>query len=145
MLLEGDTMLHLAVRANRDNIIDLLLRSQGIDSTIQNKVSSTEILIDHKHSLGAGAFGCVYKGTFNGESVAVKTAHEGKENMLLQEISLMIQCRSPYIVDVVAKSTMKPPKLALQYMDCGDLRKYLNAKQYNVTTTIEVAPLQVAW
>ncbi|OQR85335.1 hypothetical protein THRCLA_23039, partial [Thraustotheca clavata] len=118
---DSDTLLHLAVRAHQDNIVDLLLRSDGIDANIRNKnnetplilaiklgqrrlvnqiyaftrqfiaafeVPDSDIVVDFKSSLGAGGYGCVYKGTYKNEEVAVKTAHDGSENILRQEISI---------------------------------------------------------
>ncbi|OQS06596.1 hypothetical protein THRCLA_01372 [Thraustotheca clavata] len=157
---------NMAVRSNQDSITDLLIRANGVDTYARNKNNETPlilaitlgyrriayqiytftcasiasfkvpnyvIVIDFKSSLGAGGFGCVFKGTFANEEVAVKTAHEGSENILRQEISIMTN-QGPH-----------SPKLALQYMDCGDLRQYLNAKRDGLPTAINVTPLEVAW
>ncbi|OQR81492.1 ankyrin 2,3/unc44, partial [Thraustotheca clavata] len=140
----ADTLLHLAVRAQNDVTIDLLLCSDGINTNAYNKAPDSDIVVDFKSSVGAGGFGCVYKGTYKNEEVAVKTAHKDCENVLRKEISTMTKYQSPYIVNVVAVSNQpsSSPKLALQYMDCGDLRQYLNAKRDGYTTSINVTPLE---
>ncbi|OQR99321.1 hypothetical protein THRCLA_06559 [Thraustotheca clavata] len=64
-----------------------------------------------------------------------------------QEIDTMKRCRSPYIVDIVAASNEESDeqKLVLEYMDCGDLRSYLDAKQNGEKTKMELTSLEVAW
>ncbi|OQS06029.1 kinase [Thraustotheca clavata] len=59
----------------------------------------------------------------------------------------MKRCRSPYIVDIVAASNEESDeqKLVLEYMDCGDLRSYLDAKQNGEKTKMELTSLEVAW
>ncbi|OQS05522.1 kinase [Thraustotheca clavata] len=59
----------------------------------------------------------------------------------------MVRCCSPYIIGVVAiqRNMKKYPLMALQYMNCGNLRQYLDAKRDNLSTKIKVTALEVAW
>ncbi|OQS02843.1 ankyrin repeat domain-containing protein 50-like [Thraustotheca clavata] len=177
-IVAGDSLLHLAVRASQTNVLNLLLRVDGIDVQKRNldnmtplilaiklghrhiaarihaftvnaifTVEDSAIELDIGHNLGSGGFGAVYKGTFQNQSIAVKTAHAGKEDALKQEINTMLQCPSPYVIGIIAMSGLisKQLKLALEFMDCGDLRGYLDAKRDNKPTKMVVTPLEVAW
>ncbi|OQS00003.1 kinase [Thraustotheca clavata] len=130
----GDTLNHIAVKANQSTTADFLL-----------SVPNVAISVDNTCFLGSGGFGCVYNGAVNGEEVAVKTAHKGYEKNLIDEISIMMKCHSPYIVDIVAVSQdSHNPNLALQLMDCGNLQGYLRNKLSGKETPINVT-FEVAW
>ncbi|EQC26663.1 TKL/TKL-UNIQUE protein kinase [Saprolegnia diclina VS20] len=96
--------------------------------------------------LGVGGYGAVYKGTYNGRSVAIKTAvgPDGAAT-LLDETKTMLLCRSPYVLELLAVTKAPNPKLILEYMDAGDLRSYLDAKRLNQPTKVDVSSLEVAW
>ncbi|OQS02473.1 hypothetical protein THRCLA_05149 [Thraustotheca clavata] len=173
-----DTLLHLSIKANLENAVDILLRKSSNSIYQRNQegftpltlaiklghrklanrihsamlrpiidVPDSALVVDYRIYLGSGGFGSVYKGLLNGNVVAIKSAHLGKERALMQEISTMMKCRSPYIVDILAVSgrTTNEPKLAMELMDCGDLRAYLDDKRDSKPTYINVTPLEVAW
>ncbi|OQS05439.1 kinase [Thraustotheca clavata] len=143
-----DTLLHLAVQANQGNIVDLLLRTPGVSLHERNKfVPSSNIEIDLENRLGFGGYGAVHTGMYLGNLVAIKTAHIGKQDELIKEISTMMQCRSPYIIEIVAVSGFitRKPKLVLEYMDCGDLRKYLDAKRDGNPIDMNFSTFEVVW
>ncbi|OQR81487.1 kinase [Thraustotheca clavata] len=176
---DGDTLLHSAIRAQSEDIIDLVLNIPGVNISTCNRegvtplilaiklgyrkiaqkiysftcstiaefnVPSNAITIHYKTNLGGGRFGSVYKATLYNEEVAVKIPHRGNEREILKEIEIMQKCRSPYIVDLKAISIQNDsPKLALQYMDCGDLRRYHEDKRMGRPTQIQVTSFEVAW
>ncbi|OQS03538.1 hypothetical protein THRCLA_04144, partial [Thraustotheca clavata] len=173
------SLLHLAVKENHSDIVDLLLHSPRINISVVNKKNCTPLVlavklkqrrivtqiytfasrstpsifrpatdfnIDHSQLLGGGAYGCVFKGTINNEEVAIKVPKTDAKEILIPEISNVIRCCSPYIIDVVAACRDKNnPLLAMQLMDCGDLRSYLKAKKNGKQTKLNVTSLEVAW
>ncbi|XP_065178728.1 uncharacterized protein LOC135809324 [Sycon ciliatum] len=89
--------------------------------------------------LGEGAFGIVYKGIMyqkgsagpvSSQIVAVKTLKaEGayEKNLFLQEASVMKKFDCPYIVQLRGIVSENAPKVAMEYMECGDLKNYLRS------------------
>ncbi|EQC27652.1 TKL protein kinase [Saprolegnia diclina VS20] len=83
-----------------------------------------------KTPLAAGAFGEVWRGTYNEGPVAIKR-NKNKDPVSVQhfiaEISLMAKMESPYIVKLVGASWTRPIDIeaVVEYMDLGDLRTYL--------------------
>ncbi|KAF0699019.1 Aste57867_10387 [Aphanomyces stellatus] len=82
--------------------------------------------------LGSGAFGDVWLGLYDGEPVAVKTLRNGNVSVkqvqsFINEIKLMRTFESPYIVKLIGAVWTKPSNVrcVMEYMDCGDLRQYL--------------------
>ncbi|KDO18215.1 TKL protein kinase [Saprolegnia parasitica CBS 223.65] len=132
------------------------------------EVPSSAIEMDVSSPLGVGAYGAVYKGSYNGRAVAIKTAANASctgalvdevETMQLYvqhvyfslddfvESLFMIRCNSPYVLSLiaVADASTTHPKLVLEYMDAGDLRSYLDAKLLGQPTKVDVSALEVAW
>ncbi|OQR89186.1 kinase, partial [Thraustotheca clavata] len=103
---------------------------------------------DKNNYLGRGGFGEVYKGRFKDDVVAVKTIHLNPENAdaHLKEIDAMQQCRSPYVLHLIAVYGLntKEPKLVLEYMDCGDLRTYLEKKKMTPALN-QYSTMELAW
>ncbi|KAF0687004.1 Aste57867_21224 [Aphanomyces stellatus] len=82
--------------------------------------------------LGSGAFANVWHGTYDGESVAVKTLHHSKVThhqvqSFIQEISLMGSFNSPYIVKLIGAVWTRPSDVqcVMEFMSGGDLRDHL--------------------
>ncbi|OQR86003.1 protein kinase [Achlya hypogyna] len=185
--LAGDTPLHVAVRCNHPQVLELLLYTNGVDSTALDKVPiaachrrfaqiiyeastqasrearmrvwplhpqcakvvTTSIAIDHKIVLGRGAFGVVYKGIFENQPVAVKTALPLAVAVaaLKSEKNAMQLCKSPYLLHLVAFSDINTPQpqLVLEYMDGDNLREYLDKKRDGIAVAVEYSALEVAW
>ncbi|KDO22641.1 TKL protein kinase [Saprolegnia parasitica CBS 223.65] len=104
--------------------------------------------MDTSSPLGSGGYGAVYKGTYKGQTVAIKTAANAScGRALLYEMETMQLCNSPYVLQLLAVSgaNTSSPKLVLEYMDGGDLRGYLDAKRRGEPTKVDVSSLEVAW
>ncbi|OQR88198.1 protein kinase [Achlya hypogyna] len=155
----GDTPLHVAVQCNQQQILQLLLRTKGINVVACNKiykastvppreVAATDIDVDHDSPLGSGNFSVVYKGTFNDQPVAVKTVYSPTTaDTLTREMKAMQLCNSPYLLHLLAVSdpNTSAPQLVLEFMDGGDLRQYLNKKRDGLPVDVEYSALDVAW
>ncbi|EQC25359.1 TKL protein kinase, variant [Saprolegnia diclina VS20] len=92
--------------------------------------------------LSEGAFGEVWKGTLNSEIVAVKKLLPHKADVedaikFIDEVKLMAEFKSPYIVSLRGAAWTSPVELlaVLEYMDKGDLKDYL----------AQTTPDQVSW
>ncbi|OQR96579.1 protein kinase [Achlya hypogyna] len=80
--------------------------------------------------LAAGAFGGVWRGTYDGVPVAIKRNHSKQHETVrrfINEITLMAELRSPYIVQLVGASWHRPIDIecVVEFMNGGDLRDYL--------------------
>ncbi|EQC27654.1 TKL protein kinase, variant 1 [Saprolegnia diclina VS20] len=94
------------------------------------KINPLALSTTSKKPLAAGAFGEVWRGTYNEGPVAIKR-NKNKDPVSVQhfiaEISLMAKMESPYIVKLVGASWTRPIDIeaVVEYMDLGDLRTYL--------------------
>lgn len=87
--------------------------------------------------LGAGAYGRVYKGEWQGSAVAIKTVslaglsepqRDEVRRSLQRELAIMVQLRSPRIVHVYGLCVSVPDQLELviEFVGRGSLRQHLN-------------------
>ncbi|KAF0696996.1 Aste57867_12270 [Aphanomyces stellatus] len=93
-----------------------------------------ESALMYSKRLGAGAFGEVWLGTYQGDAVAVKKLHPYMMNMdqingFLAEIKLMASFDSPHIVRVVGAcwSNLSDVQCVMEFMNNGDLADRLSA------------------
>ncbi|EQC30461.1 TKL protein kinase, variant 1 [Saprolegnia diclina VS20] len=139
----GMTPMILAIRLGHRRLATML---QAAAHSEVPEVSESEIEMDISSPLGAGGYGAVYKGMYNGRTVAIKTAVNAScIQALIYEMETMQLCNSPYVLQLLAVSRSSSPKLVLEYMDAGDLRSYLDAKRLGQPTKVDVSPLDVAW
>ncbi|OQR89595.1 ankyrin repeat protein [Thraustotheca clavata] len=119
----GDSLLHLAIKANQDAVVDLLLSIVGINTTHRQL---DPLLLAIK--LG-------YRRLANQKYVV---SHPSIA-------TIDIRCRSPYIVDVVAISREEnnSPKLTLQYMECAVTP--ISQCQTRKKHLFDFTSLEVAW
>ncbi|KAH9152289.1 hypothetical protein AeRB84_005251 [Aphanomyces euteiches] len=82
--------------------------------------------------LGSGAFANVWRGSFQGEYVAVKALHDHRVALeqvqaFVDEIALLGKFDSPCVVRLIGAAWTRPANLKciMEFMDCGDLRDYL--------------------
>ncbi|OQS00254.1 serine/threonine-protein phosphatase 6 regulatory ankyrin repeat subunit A-like, partial [Thraustotheca clavata] len=110
-------------------------------------VPEEQFHIQYKESLGGGSYANVYKGKYKDEIVAVKIAKESKADDLRREIVVMQGVNSPYFVNLLATSgrNSNKPKLALEYMDSGTLRQYLEKKLHGLYTPLNFTKVEIAW
>ncbi|EQC26691.1 serine/threonine protein kinase [Saprolegnia diclina VS20] len=171
----GDTPLHLAVQTNDQKTLATLLRTPGINIDAHNQAGVTPMALaiqmghrrlatmlqtaahrvipsvpatDIEMDVSSPIYGTVYKGTYHGRVVAIKTpVDESSVQAILHEMETIQQCNSPYLQQLLAVSDVDStsPKLVLEYMDGGDLRSYVDAKRLGEPTKIDVSSLQVAW
>ncbi|KDO21001.1 TKL protein kinase [Saprolegnia parasitica CBS 223.65] len=116
--------------------------------TVPPDVAATDIEMDTASPLGAGGYGAVFKGMYDGQVVAIKTAaNNACIGAMVYEMETMQLCKSPYVLQLLAVSgaSTSSPKLVLEYMDGGDLRSYLDAKRLGEPTKVDVSSLEVAW
>ncbi|KDO17811.1 TKL protein kinase [Saprolegnia parasitica CBS 223.65] len=171
----GDSPLHLAVQTNDHKTLMSLLRSPSINVDVRNAAGVTPLTLaiqmghrrlatmlqtavhriipsvpatDIKMDQSSPIYGTVYKGTYKGRVVAIKThADESSAQAIIHEMETMQQCNSAYVQQLLAVSDINStsPKLVLEYMDAGDLRSYLDAKRLGEPTKVNVSSLEVAW
>ncbi|OQR85385.1 hypothetical protein ACHHYP_11888 [Achlya hypogyna] len=106
-------------------------------------VGEEEIEIQNTSRLGGGDQGVVFRGSFRGRVVAVKMS--GDPNTSRKEIDAMQKCSSPYLLPLVAVAEGSNVMLALEFMDGGDLRQYLDKKSRGELVEVEYSTLVVAW
>ncbi|EQC39863.1 TKL protein kinase [Saprolegnia diclina VS20] len=82
---------------------------------------------------GRGAFAEVWRGSYNGATVAVKKLQGARQSdreiqTFVREIQLLSSFDCPYIVSLVGATWNTPMDLqcVMEYMDAGDLRDHLN-------------------
>ncbi|OQR83454.1 hypothetical protein ACHHYP_14690, partial [Achlya hypogyna] len=112
------------------------------------QVAPNELVVDKSATIGQGSFGAVYKGTFRGAPVAVKTVFDAnRAAALVYEMEAMQLCNSPYVLELIAVAGAHTdnPQLVLEYMDGGDLRQYLDKKSKGQPTSTTYSALDVAW
>ncbi|EQC26667.1 TKL protein kinase [Saprolegnia diclina VS20] len=141
----GMTPMLLAIQMGHRRLAAML---QTATHSVIPDVSATEIEMDFSSPLGVGGYGAVYKGTYQGQTVAVKTAANAScIQALIYEMETMQLCNSPYVLQLLAVSGARSssPKLILEFMDGGDLRSYLDAKRLGQPTKVTISALEVAW
>ncbi|OQS02201.1 kinase [Thraustotheca clavata] len=141
---DGVTPLVLAIKLGHRRLASKI--HSLIDSSI-HEVDDESIQIDYEHCLGSDSFGTVYKGVYNNQDVAVKIPHANHDIDIRQKLKTLELCPSPYTVDVIAVASrdLNCPKVAMDLMDCGTLRDYIDAKRKGAPTKFDVTTLQVAW
>ncbi|OQR88940.1 ankyrin 2,3/unc44 [Thraustotheca clavata] len=151
-----DTPILFAIKLGYREIARCLYDATQVDII---HAQGDDIFFDERILLGVGCYGSVYKGTVHDKIIAVKKSNRNNMTELLIEIDAMKKyfkscktfhlqmiTRCPYIVELIAvDENKKNPSLALEYMDCGNLRQHLDAKRTGIETKINVTPLQVAW
>ncbi|KAF0686456.1 Aste57867_21733 [Aphanomyces stellatus] len=92
--------------------------------------------------VGSGAFATVWLGSYRGTAVAIKKLHAKHISMaqlqsFVDEIKLMSQFDSPYIVKLIGACWVRPTDVqcVMEFMDIGDLREYLTSH----------SPQQLSW
>lgn len=82
--------------------------------------------------LGDGAFGAVYRASYNMKPVAAKVFHPGSENnpyrLLRQEVLFLRNLHHPSIISMVG-ACMKPMALIMELAPLGSLSTLLNSRQ----------------
>ncbi|OQR97472.1 serine/threonine-protein kinase TNNI3K-like [Achlya hypogyna] len=106
-------------------------------------VAADEVIVEHANLLGQGCSGTVHKASWNGRPVAVKAGLQNEDIAL--EIKAMLECPSPYLLQLLAVTPSPNVHLVLEYMDGGDLRQYLDKKRDNIAVSVEYSTLEVAW
>lgn len=93
--------------------------------------------------IGAGNFGCVYRGEWLGTEVAIKKPHRNidprdKENFLA-EVDLLAKIHHPNIVIFMAASLREPGIcLVLEYLPRGNLQEFLRNKANESSITLQL-------
>ncbi|OQS04362.1 serine/threonine-protein kinase TNNI3K, partial [Thraustotheca clavata] len=142
-----ETALVFSIKSNNRSLTQMLYKA---DSKAVQFIQNHQLDFDGKDWLGGGAFGDVYKAMYQNEIVAVKRIRLNPQvttDNFKREMDAMLQCRSPYLLELLAVSDLdtNEPKLVLQYMDGGDLRSYLNKKRAKLPTSINYSALEIAW
>ncbi|OQR85376.1 protein kinase [Achlya hypogyna] len=120
-------------------------------------VAAMELTFSYANQLGIGTFGAVYKGSWGGRVVAVKTGLQANNMVSLQKevrgmqavlhFNLEDASRWPslYLMQLLGVTTVPPIHLVLEFMDGGDLRGYLDKKSRGEAVPVEYSALEVAW
>ncbi|OQR87378.1 kinase [Thraustotheca clavata] len=118
--------------------VDASSRSGSInfDTIYRYAIDSNLLTLDQL--IGCGAFAEVWRGTYQGERVAVKvllsnrSSNQGIQNFV-NEIALMASFDSQYIVRVLGATWTRPSdlKCVMEYMNLGDLKDYLSRHNCN--------------
>ncbi|OQS02263.1 kinase, partial [Thraustotheca clavata] len=111
------------------------------------EVPDLDINVDKTNVMSHGAFGVVYKGKFDGQDAAIEISHRPQVGYLNNQIEILKQCPSPYLVQPLAVANLGTDdiKLALEFMDCGSLHKYLYDKRNGIPTKLDVSNFDIAW
>ncbi|KAJ1305198.1 hypothetical protein OPQ81_000228 [Rhizoctonia solani] len=91
-------------------------------------ISESEIQIDENAPLGRGGFGTVFKGKWNGATVAVKRlVKDASAETLLREVELWQGLRHPHVVQFFGASPKYSPNafIVSQYLANGNALMYL--------------------
>ncbi|KAJ3693028.1 hypothetical protein LUZ60_012123 [Juncus effusus] len=125
------------LKQNKEQEIDNL--RQDIDQLKRNKAISTTnfTLEDLKQAtqnfsislkIGEGEYACVYKGSLNGTTVAIKKFKSQSKlslSVLKQEIGILSSVRHPNLVTLIGACS-EPPSLVSEFLPRGSLDNYLN-------------------
>ncbi|OQR87875.1 protein kinase [Achlya hypogyna] len=111
------------------------------------ETNPNQLMQPPKAPLGTGGYGAVFQATYSGHPVAVKVAQRTGAAAMLNEIRLMAENQSPYIVPLLAVMGYRSsqPKMLLELMDAGDLHQYLKDTRTGRSTLVSVSALEVAW
>ncbi len=121
-----------------------------IDESGEVKVSFgikfAELKYNKKDKLGKGAYGTVYKGTYNYNEVAIKKLHpthlsSGALTEFKQEVSIMAKMRSNYVVPLMGVCLEAPNYcLVMELMPKGSLHDFLqNSPDLPAATIYRIA------
>ncbi|KDO18699.1 serine/threonine protein kinase [Saprolegnia parasitica CBS 223.65] len=156
LLPNGQTLLAAAIQADYDAIARLLFQPLYPEAV-------TASLADVE--LGAGIFShsnvLVVKATYQGKAAVLKgpTTHVQRiADSFQNEVDNMRVCSSPYVLPLLAildTKTREPllgiehdvlnsPAMVMEYMDQGDLSKYLKAKRDGRPLALELSTIEVA-
>ncbi|OQS07369.1 serine/threonineprotein kinase [Thraustotheca clavata] len=108
------------------------LNIAGLLDSVQ-KVNQEDVTVS-TCVLGRGAYGTVIWGTYQNKAVAIKQLHSAtlkdrhKLQKFLRELDIMTRFRSPFIVECFGMCDLAAagPVLLMEYMNKGDLRRYLD-------------------
>jgi c-src tyrosine kinase len=117
-----------------------LVRQGGDEFKVdQQAIKQWEIPFGMLHrgkKLGAGQFGDVFEGTYNGKRVAVKTLKnydESAKQEFLAEASVMTQLKHKHLVELIGIVTSGPEvMLVTEFMSKGNLLDYLRSRGRSV-------------
>ncbi|EQC31903.1 TKL protein kinase [Saprolegnia diclina VS20] len=102
----------------------------------------------HLRELGRGSYGIVFKGSLQGQDVAIKelwNPHVGAAS-LRAEMQILIDNPSPYLVRLVAPTAESDaPQLFFQYMDGGNLTSYLEKLAKDKECHVTYTPIEILW
>ncbi|KAF1782756.1 Protein kinase-like domain [Phytophthora cactorum] len=111
---------------------------------IKNRIPRDQVLV--QEFVSRGGFGKVYKGTYNGQAVAIKTMSDVET--FVKEIKMMAWLRHPNIVQFigVAWNSREDFCCVMEYMDGGDLRALLNKyTELNRPTGFDFSKIMIAF
>jgi serine/threonine protein kinase len=92
-------------------------------------VSFAEVHVQER--VGAGAFGDVFRGSYQTQPVACKFVHKHRVtkdaiSALLSEVDIMVQCKHPNIVSLVGVTLDPLVCVLLEFASFGTVRQYLH-------------------
>jgi serine/threonine protein kinase len=95
-------------------------------------VPHVEITVERDRCIGEGAFGAVYKGTYNRTTVAVKELKvqqlsERQQAEFMAEVAIMAQLRHPNIVEFYGYTATPPFAIVMEFLSHGSLYHVLHA------------------
>eukprot|EP01102_Stenamoeba_stenopodia_P017328 TRINITY_DN6192_c0_g1_i1.p2 TRINITY_DN6192_c0_g1~~TRINITY_DN6192_c0_g1_i1.p2 ORF type:complete len:598 (+),score=131.96 TRINITY_DN6192_c0_g1_i1:2208-4001(+) len=106
----------------------------------------TEDLVIYGEKIGGGAYGDIYKGTWQSSTVVVKvldrslSSGTSEIDDFIQEVNIMWQMNHPNIAQVLGASMDKGHlMIVMDYYPRGNLREFLDTNQLNWTIRLEFA------
>ncbi|CAK4135578.1 unnamed protein product [Aphanomyces euteiches] len=126
----GGTNFHVLGETTKQTTSVLTSRDDALEMLALWNIPPSEIVLEER--LAEGAFGEVWRATYRGENVAVKTLLKHKSSrsdleIFIEEIKLMAKMECPAIVQFIGVSYHRviDLKLVTEFMGGGDLRTFL--------------------
>ena len=93
--------------------------------------------------IGKGGAGYVYKGLYNNSNVAIKTFKIKNECMDIikfkREVDIMLKVKHLNVVEFLDADTEPEPFIAMELANMGNLHEYINEKNPNWNTRLQIA------
>ncbi|GMF31687.1 unnamed protein product [Phytophthora lilii] len=134
---------HPVMRESQHGAIATSTFYTDVETIVKYWIPHEDLIV--QEFISSGAFGEVYKGVYNGETVAVKTMAD--VDTFMKEIKMATAMNHPNIVQFIGVACDAQEKFCfvMEYMDGGDLRTLLNLyKEQHHPIGFDCAKIKIA-